>query len=182
MKLLYGIKPYEIDIKSPLIEEKSQDSNYCCELKYNGWRVQLVSDDTGHCSFYSTSGRNLNLNLSDLIIKPNTQIDCEWVNNRTKDVKNQLRPFSILRYDSEICEMNEISRRNLLQEIFPDSLFISGMRIDLIERFNTDFIKVFHQYRDNKLIEGIVIKKLDANLEYSYKKQIKTVTWLKIKK
>ena len=182
-RFLFGTKPFEIFYASSLVDEKSEDPDYCAELKINGWRLGLVSDIHGKVTGYQGRGEKMSFfSISDdFRLEPCSQLEGEWVDRRTNQ-KNQIYWFNLLRYRGEITGFEDKYRRKLLEEMFPEETKVGEFSMRVVPRFYSDFRQVYEQYRDNDLIEGLVIKKLSAPLEYSFDKLRKSPSTIKVKK
>jgi len=182
--MLYPGKPKEIYSDSNFFIEKSLDPEWVAEPKWNGWRAFLLSDEIGKITAYNSKGTILSYFKTEGIkIPPLTYLDAEWVEKRTTNVKNKLVVFGILQYDGKILNGKEAIRRAILEDLFSEKLVTStGVEMSLVQRFSEDFLTHFTELRDEKVIEGLVLKKITAELEYSVTAQFKSFTQLKVKK
>jgi ATP-dependent DNA ligase len=180
----YPGKPKEIVTTGTVFTDKSLDPNWVAEPKWNGWRLFAQSNAQGVVTaFNSKGGRLSHFEKEGLIIPPNTFIDCEWVDRRTTTVKNKIVVFGILQYENQILEgKEEANQRRILEMLFKNNQISSDYHdIQLVERFNENFLDHFNRLRDEKIIEGLVLKKLNAPIEMKCNAQFKSARQLKVK-
>jgi len=181
--LFYPSKPKEISFKSTIFTTKSMSDNWVCEPKWNGWRTFVVSDKQGKVNVYNKTGSKLSYFTADINIPPDSYFDCEWIDRRTT-LKNKLIVFGCLKYKGLLLEGHkEIESRNILANCFKNNEIVSNdIGISLVERFDNDFDKHFLRLRDEKIIEGLVLKNTISKIEISSKGQFKSFNQLKVKK
>lgn len=168
--------------KSKTVDDKSADPDYVAELKYNGWRLLLTSDADGNAFGYNSKGSKMSyLKLDGVKLPPNSQFTCEWMDRRTINIKNQLIVFNVMRYKGMICDFSYTRRRELIEQLFPEQTQ-GELLIKPSQVFETNFREVWHQYRNIKEIEGLVIKRKSAPLEYGYNGLRKSPIEIKVKK
>jgi len=176
----YPDKPFET---SPTVVESLDPDQWICNVKYDGWRLQVYIDGPGDVRCLTRMGRPMTEvrsqahfsheipNLFDKMNLPSgTVLDCEFVGPRG-NLPFAVYIFDMLAWDGEwlVNEPYEKRWQRCLDLDIPPGL------IDTAETVESDFLDLFNRLKagwDSKSIslsEGIVVKarngkmKLDRN-------------------
>ena len=182
--MIYPGKPKEITIGT-LFRMLSENPDWVCEPKWNGWRCELVSNCTELRAFNHNGDKLSYFSTNGIIMPDNTQLDCEWVDRRTTNTKNLLVVFGILKYEGKVLEgIKEQEIRDINESLFQKNKIRSEgeLNIVLVKRFKNEFERHFSRLKNNDEIEGLVLKNQKAGLEISYKGKFKSCNQIKVKK
>lgn len=157
--------------ESNAFNELSKNENWIAEPKYNGSRCVVHILD-GEVSFYSRHGESLKYNedpdpdivgyLKSLFNMGYYQFDGELRHNKVKGIRDKLVIWDCFIYENVVLNRMPYWKRQSLCSIFPVD---REHQISLIERYDTDFDKAFESVIKDSEMEGLVLKKLNGELE-----------------
>jgi ATP-dependent DNA ligase len=188
-RYFYPEKPCLMQIETPLFESLSHDQAWIAEPKYNGSRLQLhfVEDSwqfwnrNGAIMAY-TPNQEMRDALNDLNLKGYWLFDGELRHNKVRGVRHK-----IVIYDLFVCDGHLMlgvpfsERRRILDFLFhyraPDS-----DALDIIFQYDQHFQRVFDSFSDDPEIEGLILKKLDSQLNLGENRACESLWMYKIRK
>lgn len=180
----FPLKPTRITLTSELFEKTSNDCNYICQKKKNGWRVQVHKNNdvieiyTRHkirieplileCDWKKVYERlNQSLNCSQCIL------DGEFLHRRSS-IKEALYFWDIFELNNKVLKESYQTRKQQLGLILTPQ-----DKLELSQDVETNFKDVWNCLED-EVDEGLVIKDLREPLYISYSKTIKSARQFKL--
>lgn len=172
----YPPKPTLITKDQPLFQSLSNDPKVVAELKYNGTRLVLIRNLDGSYVFYGRDRQILKYSPSKEIIemlnslnwKGECVLDGELLHFKTKHIKNTIVLFDVFYWDGRSLK-NEVfsKRRQVLLDLFPESK-VDPFHFPVYPaaHFVDNFKSIFESHIIRDEIEGLVMKRLDARLEF----------------
>ena len=186
----YPPQPSRIWPQSGLFTALNNNPLWDAEFKYNGWRC-LIYKENSKIYIWNRHKSIINIQpklfLSHFIDIPNNTIfDSELINFRTKDLKNVIIIFDCPFYDGiDLRKLPLKNRREYLEsfKMAPRNLKqLKKPKIYRIQQFSTEFKRLYTFTLDSKILEGIVIKKIDSLYQTHPSRGIEINDWLKVKK
>lgn len=194
MRFFYPAQPSRIWPDAPILDRLIGDPNWDAEIKFNGWRT-LIFKENNRILIYNRQGGIIKIDHSIFqncfkSIPNNTIFDGELVHFRTGELKN-----IIVLWDCTFFKGNDLrnlplnQRRSFLDKFsiqpegtnFPQS---NSAQIFRTRQYSGNYRNLYNKIvkRNNPLEEGLILKNINSQYKYSYKRKIDTVYWLKIKK
>lgn len=194
MLFFYPNKPLLIPIESPIVNEKSDDTNFWAEVKKNGSRLALRKDKTEatrHQSFNGfvfwnreksvlkyTPSETLLEELYSFDIPEGTHIDAELLHQKTKHIKHLIYVYDIYWYKGkQVFETLEV-RRKMIEDIFGGQY----KHFVLSKTYQTNFRDLFYKVINEPENEGLVLKSKKGTIEWNLKSSPEVWWQLKIRK
>lgn len=175
MKYLYPCKPNPLSPESRFFAEIDRDISWAAEIKKDGWRCMVYRDKkiTLWTRHKTTIQKTLSFRDSLLSIPEQTILDGELL-------KNSLYLFDILMFrDRLLIELPLFERRKYLEEAISR---ISDPAIEIATQVRIGKVKLYYEAIEEKVNEGIVLKKLDSKYLASETRCLQNPFWLKVKK
>jgi ATP-dependent DNA ligase len=155
-----------------LLDQLSPDPDWVAEPKYNGNRLQLYGFD-GDWQFWNRHGSRmayvpspeLLTALNHLKLEGLWHFDGELRHNKVKGTRHQIVLYDLFIADGEFLIMPDFgTRRAVLETLIGDHL--TGP-LSLAPQFTTSFRRVFQELRQDKELEGLVLKNLRGERQLS---------------
>jgi ATP-dependent DNA ligase len=192
MQFFYPPQPTRIWPNASLFKRIDNDPNYIGEIKLNGWRLEIHKVDN-KLLLYNRHGTIIDINSDIFLPKfshiPNNSIlDGELVHFRTKNIKNIIVLWDVMFWDGKDVRNVTWKDRQPFLDVFaakPNQLtsknegqvyHLNVQKQNLVKFYKTVIA------RNDPLEEGIVIKNVNSQYEYSLKRTFDTANWFKIKK
>lgn len=164
-----------------LLERYEKKPNWIAEIKMNGTNCEIKKLENGKIEFWDRHKKFLQYNkqvvpevikeIESLNFPAGTVINAELLHSKTKYTKHILFFHTILILDHELFNGVEYSKsRKILEEHFKGKKF---KHLWLAKQFKNDFTNLFKKIisepyeGDKDLVEGIVLKDLNAKLRVS---------------
>lgn len=181
---IYPAKPLYVPPSSESFGRLDNDPNWIAEVKKNGWRMMVRVTPEGKIDLW-TRHKTLELSplprlrgeLKDLALPPDTILDGELLEHRGK-TKEMLMLWGMFRWNgkwlSDLPYKEVMWRMSFVpsnsNHLTKPSFVFEGKR-----KFYEEVLK---QGDEN---EGLVLKKLDAPVPFSFSNTPQCRTWLKVK-
>jgi len=186
----YPPQPTRLWPQSALFKKLNDNPLWDAELKYNGWRC-LIWKENNRIYIYNRHSTIIDIQpklfLSHFVDIPNyTIFDSELINFRTKDLKNTIVIFDCAFYDGTDLRREMLKDRRPYLEAFkmaPKTLRqYNSSRVYRIQQFSTGFKRLYTFTLDSKIVEGVVLKRIDS-LYPTHPSRGKVINdWLKVRK
>lgn len=181
---MYPAKPLFVPATSEIFSRLDNDTNWIAEVKKNGWRCMVrvtpaskIELWTRHKTIEMSPLPNVRSELASLSLPPDTILDGELLEHRGK-TKDTLMLWGILKYNGIFY--HDIPYKQQMWEVaslVPTTKHLIKPEF-VFEGKNNFYVEVLKGAPEN---EGIVLKKLDAPVPFSWTSCPSIRTWLKIK-
>lgn len=186
MRYYYPCKPNQIAVESDLFKELDNDSNWIAEVKMNGIRCLIYSDETTNPLWtrHNTIIKDELLNIRNQIIQlpSGCILDGELISKRPKNWEKFLYLFDVIMWEGKLLiDLPLIKRKAILKKIYNQYLRWSP-KIVLAAPVILHKKNLYYSSIGNALHEGIVIKRKDSKYMISTKSCPQNPFWIKVKK
>lgn len=155
--------------------EKYNDENHVAEPKYNGQRLELhhLPNDSWQC--WNRHGRRMAYELSPELLKDLNGLklegywlfDAELRHNKVVGIRHRIMIYDVfIANGTLLLDFSFRERRAILEVLFHYNGPENGEVLDLIRQYdhNWNFKRVFAMFKDDKEVEGLVVKDLNGKL------------------
>lgn len=179
---LYPPKPLYVPANSEVFNKLDNDPNWIGEVKKNGWRMMVRVTIDNKIELWTRRKTvelqplpNLRKELAALNLPPDTILDGELLEHRGQ-TREHMMLWGMFRWAGDWVKVpyKEVIWR---MSFVPNTTYISRPKTTL-EGKRKFYEEVIKESEEN---EGLVLKRLDASVPFSFTSCATTRSWLKVK-
>ena len=180
---LYPPKPLYVPANSSVFDKLDNDLNWVGEVKKNGWRMMVRVDDAGKIELWTRRKTvelqpliNLRKELQVLKLPPDSILDGELLEHRGT-TKEHMMLWGMFRWSGEWLRSVPYKEIMWRMSFVPTTAYLSRPTF-VFEGKRKFYDEVIKQSDEN---EGLVLKRLDAPVPFSFTSCPDVRTWIKVK-
>lgn len=180
---LFPPKPLYVPANSEVFTKLDNDTAWVGEVKKNGWRIMVRVNEEGELALWTRRKTielqpllNLRKALQELKLPPDTILDGELLEHRGA-TKEHIMLWGMFRWAGEWLRSVPYKEIMWRMSFVPTNNYLSRPAY-VFEGKKTFYEELLRQSEEN---EGLVLKRLDAPVPFSFTACPDVRTWLKVK-